>query len=53
MKCDIIVVSVGNADFLCLHDSPLVCVDKLTAFPTDRRTRAFLSEVKDESNAKR
>ncbi len=45
-KNDIISVSVGNADFLC-QNSPLVCVDELTAFPTDRRTRAFLLEVED------
>ena len=43
-KNDILKSSVRNADFLC-QDSPLVCVEKQTAFLTDRRTGAFLLEV--------
>ncbi|MEK6951891.1 MAG: HNH endonuclease [Nanoarchaeota archaeon] len=40
-KYDIINSLVGEADFLCQHD-PLVCEERLTVNPTNRRTRVFL-----------
>lgn len=41
---DIIKTSIGEVDFLC-QNSPLVCVDKHSAFPIEHRTRAFSLEV--------
>ena len=41
---DMIYPSVEIADLLCQNGSQ-VCVEKVTAFSTDRRTRAFLLEV--------
>ncbi len=38
---------VGSTDFLC-QQSPLVCVERLTVNPTNRRTGAFLLEDKIE-----
>ena len=42
---DILNPLVEEADFLC-QDAPLVCEERLTVSPTNRRTRGFLLENK-------
>src|SRR3990167_10972900 len=40
-KVDTIFPLVGSADLLC-QNAPLVCEERLTVNPTNRRTRGFL-----------
>ena len=40
-RCANMIISIGTAVFLFIA-SPLVCVDSVTAFPIEHRTRAFL-----------
>lgn len=46
-NCDISNSLIGKADFLC-QQSPLVCEERLTVNPINRRTRALLLGGKDE-----
>ncbi len=43
LQYDILNLLVGEADFLCQH-TPLVCEERHTVNPTNRRTRGFLLE---------
>ena len=43
LQYDILNLLVEEADFLC-QNAPLVCVEKQTVSPTNRRTRGFLLE---------
>lgn len=43
---DKIYLSIGEADFLFKDTAPLVCVEKQTVFPIDRRLKGFLLENK-------